>query len=70
MKRVANPRKARFLAALRIAGITMDEWATSQRPKVAQGYVSNVLTGRRSNPDLERKIDAFAAKHLERTVAA
>jgi hypothetical protein len=40
----------------------MDQWA--QKEGTTQGYVSNLLVGRRSNEALERKIDAFAAKHL------
>lgn len=46
--------------------MTMAEWAG--REGVTQGYVSNLLSGRRENELLDRKIDAFAVKHL--TVAA
>ena len=56
-------RKARFLAALRIAGTTMDAWATDHQ--TSQGYVSNLLSGKRTNPELVKKIDAFAEKHLK-----
>lgn len=60
-------RKARFMAALRIAGLTQTEWARENG--VTQGHLSQVLSGRESRK-LTEKIDAFAAKQLERTVAA
>jgi len=67
MPKVKNPRKARFLAALRIANLTMSEWAASEG--TTQGYVSNLLSGRRVSDVLNKKIDAFTAKHLARAVA-
>lgn len=56
-----STRKARFLAALRIAGMTMTEWA--EQEGVTQGHVSNVLAGRESK-SLDEKIAAFTEKHL------
>jgi len=56
-------RKRRFLVALRVAGTTMEAWALKER--LTQSHVSNVLAGRRSNPEIARKIDAFIKKHLK-----
>ncbi len=66
MPKAKNPRKARFLAALRIAGLTMEEWAESEGS--TQGYVSNLLSGRRTSDALNRRIDAFAERHLAKAV--
>lgn len=55
------------MAALRIAGLTQTEWA--RQNGVTQGHLSQVLSGRESRK-LTEKIDAFAAKQLERTTAA
>jgi transcriptional regulator with XRE-family HTH domain len=55
-------RKARFMAALRIAGMTQTEWA--EENGVTQGHLSQVLSGIRESQSLSEKIDAFAAKHL------
>lgn len=62
MAKAAGPRKARFLAALRLAGLTMDQWA--RKHGSTQGYVSNLLVGRRENPKLLAKADAFAERYL------
>lgn len=42
--------------------MTMDDWA--KKHGSTQGYVSNLLAGRKSNEGLLKKVDAFAAKHL------
>lgn len=62
MPKAKNTRKARFLAALRLTGMTMSEWAEAEG--TVQGYVSNLLAGRRVNESLNKKIDAFTQKHL------
>lgn len=41
----------------------MDQWARKEGS--TQGYVSNLLVGRRHDAALLRKIDAFAEKHLK-----
>lgn len=63
MPKARNTRKARFLAALRIAGMTMSEWAAGHG--VTQGYVSNLLAGHRTHEELNKKIDAFTQKTLK-----
>lgn len=55
-------RKARFMAALRIAGMTQTDWADLHG--VTQGHLSQVLSGDRVSRSLTEKIDAFAGKHL------
>lgn len=62
MPKTKTPRKAHFLAALRLACLTMEQWA--KREGVTQGYVSNVLSGRRTNDLLDKKIAAFTEKQL------
>jgi hypothetical protein len=57
-----TPGKSRFLAALRIAGITMSQWADDQG--VTQGYVSNVLAGRHISKSMSEKIAAFTEQQL------
>lgn len=63
MPKARNTRKARFLAALRIAGMTMSQWAVKHG--VTQGYVSNLLAGRRVQEELNKEIDAFTQKYLK-----
>lgn len=46
----------------------MEQWADSNG--TGQGYVSNLLVGRRSNATLERKIERFIEKHLSNINAA
>jgi hypothetical protein len=60
--RAREATKRRFLAALRIAGMTMSQWAAGQN--VTQGYVSNVLAGRHISHRLDAEIAAFSDKHL------
>jgi hypothetical protein len=67
MPKARNTRKARFLGALRIAGITMSQWATKEG--VTQGYVSNLLAGRRTHDVLNKKIDDFTEKHVGKVAA-
>lgn len=67
MPKARNTRKARFLAALRIAGLTMSDWAA--REGVTQGYVSNLLAGRRTHEVLNKRIDHFTEKHLAKAAA-
>lgn len=59
-------RKARFRAALAMAGLTASAWASQE--KVTESYLSMILNGQRTNPDVEQKIAAFTERHL-RSVA-
>jgi hypothetical protein len=51
-----------------MAGLTMELWANAN--DTTQGYVSNLLAGRRSNDALERKIERFTERHLKNIEAA
>lgn len=55
-------RKRRFMAALRLAGLTQTTWGKANG--VTQGHLSQVLSGRRSKR-LEALIDAFSAQYVE-----
>lgn len=59
MAKLDRSRKARFKAALALAGITQTEWAEHQG--VTAGHLGNTLRGRESKV-LEEKIDAFIAE--------
>ncbi len=63
MPKARNTRKAWFLAALRMAEMTMAAWAEAEG--TTQGYVSNLLAGRRTNDALNRKIDRFTERHVQ-----
>jgi hypothetical protein len=56
-------RKARFRAALALAGMTQESWAESEN--YTPGYLSNVLSGRFESMTLWDKIDDFTKKHLK-----
>lgn len=60
-------RQRQFKAALRLADTTMVEWCKAAG--TSQGFVSNLLARRRSNEAMNRRIDAFIAKHLPAKVA-
>lgn len=68
MPHPANSRKARFRAALALAGITAEEWA--EQHGVTPGHLSRVLTGKRDSKGLLDKIDQFTRVHLKGLVAA
>jgi hypothetical protein len=55
-------RKARFRAALSLAGLTASAWA--EREQITESYLSMILAGHRQNADVEQKIAAFTEKHL------
>lgn len=59
-------RKARFRAALAMAGLTASAWAEGE--EITESYLSMILAGQRQNNDVEQKIAAFTEKHL-RSVA-
>jgi hypothetical protein len=59
-------RKARFRAALSLAGLTASAWA--DREGITESYLSMILSGQRASPDVEAKIVEFTTKHL-RSVA-
>lgn len=64
-QRLANAdaaRKARFRAALALAGLTASAWA--DREEITESYLSMILSGQRTNEGVERKIATFTEKHL------
>ena len=62
MKKVKNLRKARFRAALALAGHTQDSWATQEG--IAASLLSQVLDGKRDNAAVMAKVEAFTEKRL------
>lgn len=60
MQRLQDNRKARFRAALALAGLTQKEWA--EREGVTASHLSRVLAGERDSGTLNNKIDAFTRK--------
>jgi hypothetical protein len=62
MAQQRQSRKARFRAALALAGMNMTEWCEQE------GYSMNHLylyfRGDRPSPPLDAKIDTFIAEHL------
>lgn len=67
MPKGERSRKALFRAALAIAELTMEQWATGEG--VTAGHVSNVLAGKRESQTLTDKIDAFTREHLRKHTA-
>lgn len=67
MAKLDRSRKARFKAALALAGITQTEWAAQHG--VTAGHLGNTLRGRESK-SLEEKIDAFIAEIEAKVLAA
>lgn len=63
VKRTNAMRKARFRAALALAGMTQESWA--DREGVTPAHLSYVLSGTRESRSLTEKIDAFTRKHLK-----
>lgn len=57
MQPIAPSRKAKFKAALALAGITQEEWADGAG--VTRQHVGAVLREERVSPGLNEKIDAF-----------
>lgn len=66
MNAVKNLRR-QFRAALALTGQTQDSWAKAHA--IAPSVLSMVLSGKRENPAIVEKIEAFTAKHAT-TVAA
>lgn len=56
-------RRKRFKAALKLAGLTIAQWAETEG-NVTRFHLHQVLAGRRASVPLNQKIDAFADKHL------
>lgn len=67
MTKAQASRKRLFRAALAIAGMTAEQWG--QKEGVTSGHLSMILAGKRTNEDIEARIEAFTTKHLSRTVA-
>lgn len=57
MTKTTPTRKARFKAALALAGITQTVWAKENG--VTQGHLSQTLAGIRESKTLTEKVDAF-----------
>lgn len=62
MPKTRNARKARFRAALALAGLTAEEWA--ERNGITPGHLSQVLAGKRESRALTEKIDEFTQQHI------
>lgn len=62
MTRQKESRKARFRAALALAGLTQESWA--EREGVTPGHLSQVLAGKRESRTLMEKIEGFTRVHL------
>lgn len=60
MRKLRPDRKARFKAALALAGMGVDEWAKGE--KVTRQHVNATLNSERESASLIEKIDAFIAK--------
>jgi hypothetical protein len=60
-------RKARFRAALALAGISAASWA--ETAGITSAHLSLVLAGKRESRSLVQKIEAFTAKHLPNVAA-
>lgn len=55
-------RKARFRAALALAGMDMKAWC--EQEGYSQNHLYLYFRGDRSSPPLDAKIDAFIEQHL------
>lgn len=67
----ANPtRKQRFEAALKLAGLTIEEWRTSIYP-VSRQHLNEVFSGDRdASLELNAAIDAVIEKYLHNAAAS
>lgn len=61
-------RRKRFRKALALAELTMGQWCEGEC--ISYGHLYHVLSGRRESASLIERVDAFAAKHLDRITAA
>jgi hypothetical protein len=62
MPKTKPNRKALFQAALKLAGLTAEEWAI--REGITPEHLSVVLNGKRESKTLTDKIDEFARSEL------
>ena len=62
MCQIAPTRKARFRAALALAGITAKEWCELEG--YSENHIYLFLAGRRDSAVLTGKMDAFIEQHL------
>lgn len=61
-----SSRKRKFFAALRLAGLTQEQWRTSVYP-VSRTHLLAVFEGEReASEKLSSAIDSFIAKYLEK----
>lgn len=67
MPRHQPDRKARFKAALALAGVTAEEWAAEER--VTTGHLYQVLGGKRESTSLVERIDRFIDQYLGKVAA-
>lgn len=63
MLKAKNNRKRLFRAALALAGMTAEEWASKEG--VPSPVLSMVLNGNRNSEPLKQKIDRFIEKHRD-----
>lgn len=68
MPRAKTSRKQLFRAALAIAGLTQEQWASGEG--VTSGHLSQVLSEKRESLTLSGKIDAFVREHLKERASA
>lgn len=62
MAKTSPTRKARFRAALALAGMTAKEWC--EQEGYSENHVYLYFAGRRDSMTLTRKMDAFIEQHL------
>lgn len=67
MQRTKDSRKARFRAALALAGLTQEQWA--DREGITASHLSRVLAGERDSGRLMEKVSAFTEKVLKSNAA-
>lgn len=63
MPKPTNTRKARFRAALSLAGLLARDWA--EENNISESHLSQVLDGKRVSKTLADKVDAFSRKMLK-----
>ena len=68
MRRQKTTRKARFEAALKLAGTTMQAFAEANG--ISSAHCHYVLKGERDSERVNGLIDAFIEKHLPASVTA
>jgi lambda repressor-like predicted transcriptional regulator len=68
MRKQKTTRKARFEAALKLAGLTMQAFAAAN--DVSPAHLHYVLKGERTSERLTGLVDAFTEKYLSAITAA